>query len=340
MQASDWLRHEVTVHLTNTHLIEESIIVAANRQLPPNHSVFRLLYPHWQKTLSLNAAARDTLVPHVIINLIGLDKSQALNFIQHAYETFDFTGQYVPNDLRRRGFPPELLNDRKYHNYAYARCIHSMWYKIRNYVAEMLSINYGGPNADAQVKGDPFLQAWAEEMRNPRGANLKSFPTLSTLSDLIDCVTMCIHIASPQHTAVNYLQNYYQSFVVNKPACLYTTLPTSLSQLLGYTESDLVAALPMNHPQEWLLASHIPYLLSFKPGDKESLIIYAASKYHVYKYKHGADEIKTKEAAARFYKALADSEKEFQQYGRETDDADVIRYEVLSPAWNAVSILI
>ena len=317
--------------------------MAANRRLPPDHLVFRLLYPHWQKTLALNAAARNTLVPHVILDLIGFEQPQALNFIKHAYENFDFKGQYVPNDLRRRGFPPELLNDRKYHNYAYARCIHSMWYKIRNYVAEMLSIKYAGPNADKQVKGDADVQAWSAEMRKPPtegGADLKSFPTLSTLDELTDCVTMCIHIASPQHTAVNYLQNYYQSFVVNKPACLYSAPPTSLTQLLGYKESDLVAALPMNHPHDWLLSSHIPYLLSFKPGDKESLIVYAASKYHVYKYKPGDDERRTKEAAARFYEALAASEKEFEQYGKETDDADKIKYEVLSPSWNAVSILI
>lgn len=174
------------------------------------------------------------------------------------------------------------------------------------------------------------------------GANLKSFPTLSTVNELVDCVAICIHIASPQHTTVNYLQNYFQSFVVNKPACLYRP-PTSLNQLLGYTESDLVVALPMNHPQEWLLSSHIPYLLSFKPGDKESLIIYAASKYQVYKFKSGADNQATAAATAataRFYMALADSEHEFKRYGVDTDDSDKILYEVLSPAWNAVSILI
>ena len=207
----------------------------------------------------------------------------------------------------------------------------------------MLSIKYAGPNADAQVKADQEIQAWSAEMRKPPqagGANLESFPTLSTLNDLTDCVTMCIHVASPQHTAVNYLQNYYQSFVVNKPASLYAAPPASLTQLLAYTESDLVAALPMNRTHDWLLSSHIPYLLSFKPGDKESLIIYAVSKYHVYRHKTGRDEIRTKEAAARFYTALADSELEFARYGAETDDRDKIKYEVLSPQWNAVSILI
>ena len=29
VQTSDWLRHDVTVHLTNTHIIEEATIVAA-----------------------------------------------------------------------------------------------------------------------------------------------------------------------------------------------------------------------------------------------------------------------------------------------------------------------
>lgn len=344
VQSSDWVRHEMTVHLTHTHLIEEAVIVGATRTLPDWHPVLKLLYPHWQKTLSLNAAARDTLVPSVIIKLIGFEDTQASRFIRHAYETFDFQGSYVPSDLRRRGFPPEQLNDTKFHNYAYARCIYSMWWKIRSYIAAMLSLSYSGPNADLQVKEDHHIRDWCAEMQAPlgAGANIKTFPTVTSLEALIDCVTMCIHIASPQHTAVNYLQNYYQAFVPNKPACLYHPPPTSLQQLLGYTEHDLVKALPMNHPREWLLASHIPYLLSFKPGDKESLIIYAASVAHVnYTKMDESDEAKRKaEAAAEFWYALKQSKEEFARYGAETDDADVITYEVLAPEWNAVSILI
>ena len=131
--------------------------------------------------------------------------------------------------------------------------------------------------------------------------------------------------------------------MINKPPCLYRPPPTSRAELDNYREADLVNALPMNHPQEWLLASHIPYLLSYKPGDRESLIVHAASKYKVYKGKTreedpNAPEIK--EAAAKFYQALVSSEKEFKRYGDDTFDASVIHYEVLSPSWNAVSILI
>lgn len=98
-QTSDWIRHEMAIHLVHTHLVEEVIIVAANRSFPSDHPVFRLLEPHWFRTLSLNAAARDTLVPDIIIDLVGITKPQAMNFINHAFNTFDFCGKYIPNDL-------------------------------------------------------------------------------------------------------------------------------------------------------------------------------------------------------------------------------------------------
>ncbi|KAK6856607.1 hypothetical protein PG995_006794 [Apiospora arundinis] len=340
VQASDWIQHNITVHLCRTHLVEEAVIVAANRTLPQDHDVFQLLYPHWLKTLSLNAAARSVLMPHVIAPIMGMPDDNVYQFLRYEYDHFDFQGSYIPEDLKQRGFPTEKLDQPKYHNYAWARCIHSMWHKIRSYVKDMLLLKYA---SDQEVRDDACVQAWSREMRAPvaeQGAALSSFPELTTFEALVDCVTMCIHIASPQHTSVNYLQNYYQAFVVNKPPSLYRPPPTSRAELLRYTEQDLVAALPMNHPHEWLLASHIPYLLSFKPGDKESLIIYAASKYHVYKYKKSAKEQKIRDAAARFYEALANSEAEFKVYGQDTDDHNTMTYDVLSPSWNAVSILI
>lgn len=344
---SDWIRHNLTVHLCRTHLIEESVIVAANRTLPQSHDVYQLLYPHWQKTLSLNAAARATLVPLVIAPLMGMEAKHIYKYLMSEYRSFHFEGSYVPNDLAARGFPNDTdgLNGYKYHNYAWARCIHSMWFKLRAYVSNMLTLAYPGPNANAQVKADQHVQHWSREMRSQTaadgsGAGITTFPELETFEALVDAVTMCIHIASPQHTSVNYLQNFYQAFVINKPPALFRAPPKSRAELARYGEKELVAALPMNHTHDWLMASHIPYLLSAKPGDKESLIIYAASKYHVYKLKTDAKDKAIADAAALFYKSLADSEQEFRRFGEDTDDHDTIVYDVLSPSWNAVSILI
>ncbi|KAI5359374.1 putative lipoxygenase, lipoxygenase domain superfamily [Septoria linicola] len=347
VQTSDWMRHEVVVHLVNTHFIEEATIVGAQQAFEDHHPVFQLLYPHWQKTLSINAGARASLVPNVIVDLIGLTTEQAKTFIMAEYKKFDFKGRYVPLDLKSRGFPTEKRHDKKFVNYAYARCIYSMWFKIHSFVQEMLLIHYGkdGQDPDKTVQADQSVKDWYQIMQAPPaamngGADIQTFPTITNFKELVDACTMCIHLASPQHTAVNYLQNYYQSFVVNKPACLYRPIAESRAELDSYKEHDLVDSLPMNRPREWLLASHIPYLLSAKPGDKESLIIYAASKYHLYKAKTGPGDQQIKEAAAKFYKALADSEEEFSQYGEDTWDSDDIQYNVLSPSWNAVSIVI
>jgi hypothetical protein len=83
-------------------------------------------------------------------------------------------------------------------------------------------------------------------------------------------------------------------------------------------------------------ASGVPCsVLSAEPGDKESLINYAASNYHMYKSKTGPANQKLKEAAAKFYKALVGSEAEFEQLAMISE----VR-TVLSPSWNAVSIVI
>lgn len=320
-----------------THMAEEAIIVSANRQLPPEHPVFRILRPHWQKTLALNGAARITLVPKVILNIVGFDKDKATSFIRDEYSSFDFENSYVPKDLRRRGFSPEELNDKKFHNYTYARCINSMWNKIREYVEEILFLDYTGPIVDQQVKDDKFIDNWCREMRSRDGAHLPNFPRIKTFEALVDCVTMAIHLASPQHTAVNYLQDYYQCFVINKPSCLFAKPPGTLGGLLGYKESHLVEALPMNQPHVWLLSSHVPYLLSFKPKQSETLI---GCIYTMWKASKNNGDSKRTAALSKFYKALVDSRQEFEGYSGEKNDSRVIRYEVLEPERNAVSILI
>lgn len=338
VQTSDWFRHEVTVHLTRTHLVEETIIVSANRQFENDHPVFQILQPHWQKTLALNESARTVLVPSVILEIVGFSKDEALKFIRKEYDDFDFQNSYVPTDLRNRGFPPEELDSKKFHNYSYARCINSMWGKIKTYVKEMLSLHYPPGYADSLVKQDKSIEKWWREMQSPSGADMRSFPEINTFEQLVDCVTMCIHIASPQHTAVNYLQDYYQDFVINKPSCLFTPPPTSLDSLLAYNENDLVKALPINHTKEWLLSSHVPYLLSFKPDEKKETLFGYVTTARALAQSHHNDKVFG--VLDRFFIALKESDKEFQNYANEKWDTEDIPYAVLKPKYNAVSILI
>ena len=342
-QTADWVRHEVAVHLTETHLVEEAVIVAANRTLPSSHPIYRLLEPHWFRTLSLNAAARKTLVPSVVVELMGTTPEQAKAFINYSYDNFNFTGRYIPKDLESRGFPPDQLDQPRYKNYAYARNMIQVWAAIRTFVASMIELDYyeeGEEKGSRQlVSSDIQLAAWYKEIQSPDGGRLKSFPTIKTRTDLIDAVTMSIHIASPQHTAVNYLQNFYQSFVIAKPPALYSPPPTSLTALQSLREPDLVKALPISRQREWLLASQIPRLLSFRVANEYNLISYAASIWNLYRKKKGTNEEKVKVIAEAFYGELRRLIGVFEQHSKQQDKG-AVPYVVLDPNTTAVSILI
>jgi hypothetical protein len=184
-QSSDWLRHEVTIHLTNTHLIEEAIIVSAHRTLPPNHIIFRLMKDHWATTISVNHGARDTLIPFVIAQLAGVPAEGIVSFLNAAYGSFDWTGLYIPNDLNKRGFPMESLKpDSKFKNYTYGRNMALMWPAIRKFVSSVVTEEYHG--SDADVKADAHLAAFCLEMRDQ--GRVTSFPQVQTLNELIDMV--------------------------------------------------------------------------------------------------------------------------------------------------------
>ncbi|OCL10528.1 Lipoxygenase [Glonium stellatum] len=377
-QVSDWLRHEIGIHLTDTHLLEEAIIVATHRTISVQHPVYRLLSPHWYNTLSLNASARDTLVPQVIIPISGVSLKQGEELIRYTYENFNFTDKYIPNDLEKRGFPLSKLGDwrcscskkcstlpgekcqaqcgdechqlcdRKFHNYAYARNMKIMWAALRDFVKGFLT---QGSNltSDEAVLHDEEIQNWWKEIISKDGARVTSFPQIKTLDALIDAVTMCIHIASPQHTAINYLQEYYQTFVVNKPPALCQQPPTKLEQLQQYKEKDVIAALPVKRAVEWLLAAQIPTLLSMKVAEELNLVTYAIAVYNAAESKGDA----VKEVASQFLYELwqlsdtfdpRDKSKRlkrgiFSWHSDDLDDQDT-PYHVMDPVVTAVSILI
>lgn len=347
--SADWIRHEATVHLVNTHLVEEVVIVAAHRTLPQDHIVYRCLQPHWLKTLALNAGARSALVPSAINRVIGIEPDQTYAFIRDAYKRFNWTENYVPRDLERRGFKNIMQNDR-FHNYAYGKTIILMWLALHKFVSAFLHNGGEGPcSTDAKVASDKHLQDWCDEMRSDEGGQMKSFPAkFTTVAELVDCVTMCIHLASPQHTAVNYLQEYYQSFVVNKPPAICHALPNNIEELLAYEEKDLMNALPINRPQEWLLASHITHLLNSPVAAGQDLPNYAVSLYHLTgpTKDGGSNEVALQQAARGLVEDLErfvgpqTGAGIFDDIAKAVDDKVMPPYRVLYPDATAVSILI
>ncbi|KAF7430235.1 hypothetical protein PC9H_005937 [Pleurotus ostreatus] len=202
-----------------------------------------------------DAMGRYVLIPEVIAPIAGFSASQILRLIRNS-----LTGRF--------------LNDEKFHNYAYARDIKDIWMTLRKFVSSALGHKYAD---DEAVAADGYIQNWCDQMRSESGVGMWKFPqSISTMDDLVDIVAMCIHIAAPQHTAVNFLQQYYQTFVPNKPSALFSPLLTSLSHLESYTESDLMAVLPLKAKRQWLLMAQISYLLSQRVQQDGNIVTNAA----------------------------------------------------------------
>ncbi|KAJ3493221.1 hypothetical protein NMY22_g20238 [Coprinellus aureogranulatus] len=148
-------------------------------------------------------------------------------------------------------------------------------------------------------------------------------------------VTMCSSkIASPQHNAINYLQQFYLSFVPNRPGALSAPLPSTLAELEAYTEDHIIASLPMRGADtaEWMLMAQVPYLLSAEV-DPDSNIESYADLTQISQNKTIA------KAGVSFAKNIRDLKGLFDKYNEEMDDHRT-PYHVLDPNVVAQSILI
>jgi hypothetical protein len=269
-----------------------------------------------------------------LFSLVGMKDKQPLELIKYFYKTFDFVGGYIPKDLPNRGFPLEELDHEKHRNYVYAKNMNLMWATIRKFVKSMLSVKYTN-NKD--VVDDPYIEAWCSETQTK--GQITTFPSIKTVDELIDACTMCIHIASPQHTAVNYLQNFYHVFIPSKPPALWHEPPPSLGDLMKYTEQDVLKSFPVNHQREWLLATQIPWLLSFKAADEHSLLKYSQQLYNLVRKSTSDTDRRTKAIAEEFYGDLRKLVIAFNE-NSQAMTRGTVPYVVMDPASTAVSILI
>lgn len=126
------------------------------------------------------------------------------------------------------------------------------------------------------------------------------------------------------------------SFLPNKPTSLCTRLPDTLAELMTYKEADLIKALPVNRPREWLLAMHLPHLLSYRVAEAQNLVNYAIS---LTKAAVASEQVGLAEAAAQLWMDLRDCEEYFKAVSNDMDD-QTKPYHVLLPQATAVSILI
>lgn len=226
---ADFNHHEMGVHLSLTHFVQEGIAVALRRSLPPLHPVATLLLPHFKYLLFNNFAGRELLVqPKGFVSTILAGDLQrgSLELVRRFYEQFSFDDLDLPARMVGRG----VMSRTGLTVYPYRDDALLLWPAIDTWVRSYLAAYYA---SDGDVRADAELQAWAREMTAADGARMKGFPeAFDTLDRLATAVTRIVFLAGPHHAAVNYAQLRSMMVIPNMTGAAWSPAADRLIDLL------------------------------------------------------------------------------------------------------------
>ncbi|NJK74719.1 MAG: lipoxygenase [Microcoleus sp. SU_5_6] len=237
VQVADANHHEMNTHLGRTHLVMEPFAVVTARQLAKNHPLSLLLTPHFRFMLFNNHAARTQLINPggPVDTLLAGTLAESLELARESYNTWSLDEFAFPTELKNRG----LEDTNQLPHYPYRDDGLLLWNAIRNFVTGFLNHFYP---TNQEISEDIELQSWAAELASEKGARVKGMPAqIDTVEQLIEIVTTVIFTCGPQHSAVNYPQDYYMSFAANMPLAAYRDIPAAGEVI---TEAQILKLLP------------------------------------------------------------------------------------------------
>ncbi len=222
VQIADGNHHEMSSHLCRTHLVMAPIAIGTARQLAENHPLSLLLKPHFLFMLTNNHFAQKQLINPggPVDELLAGTLGESMELVKDAYEKWNIKDFAFPTEIKNRGMDD---TDRLPH-YPYRDDGMLVWNVILTFVSDYLHHFYPTPE---DIKGDTELQTWAAELSDQnKGGKVKGMPaSFTNVEELIEIVTTIIFICGPQHSAVNYAQYEYMTFVANMPLAAYRDIP-------------------------------------------------------------------------------------------------------------------
>ncbi|XP_078662728.1 uncharacterized protein LOC144906393 [Branchiostoma floridae x Branchiostoma belcheri] len=241
VQSADNNVHQFLYHLGYTHLGMEPLVVAMYTHLPPDHPIHRLLLPHFKDTIGINYLARHSLVSRIFPitdPMFATSTVGGLVMFLKEWRKYNFMDMAFPEELKRRGFDEAGTDGLK--DYFYRDDGFKLWNIYKSYVTGMVNHAYAD---DQAVQADKALQEFCKMTAGP--GQLRGFPReISDKKLLIDCLTNIIFNVSAQHSAINFPQYDYYSFVPNRPAQLSMAMPEGPNDML---QSAVLEALPPPH---------------------------------------------------------------------------------------------
>ncbi|KAJ3271377.1 hypothetical protein HDV01_006664 [Terramyces sp. JEL0728] len=207
-------------HFLVNHMSIVASRVELMRQVSAQHPVYALLNHHFTdsygniifgiKALLQNGTAFDTV--------FGCGGVGASRYIGDRGLTYNFTAQKINNWFANAGTT-------KVPNYKYMTDLVAIRSAIATFVQNYLSIYY---KSDADVQGDPEIQAWAANTASPTGGNIVGFPSsFPTLFSLVDTIADLITIVTAQHNLMNGEATWDGQTFPAHPHSLYGPYPTA-----------------------------------------------------------------------------------------------------------------
>jgi arachidonate 15-lipoxygenase len=205
--------------------------IAFKRQLHDEHPLHRLFKPHFKGTIFINRQAIKVLIaPGGAVDSSMMSPiSQMAPVVNEKIRTISFNDLFLPKNLADRG----VLSDKlvyPYRDYALL-----LWDAISVWAAAFVNEYYAD---DSAVLQDKELQEFANELVS-EPISLKGFGdkayldgntmnVVTTKAYLIKVVTMVLFTTSCQHSALNFAQKLYLSYVPSLPLSMRNPeLPTT-----------------------------------------------------------------------------------------------------------------
>ncbi|WP_392535044.1 lipoxygenase family protein [Nostoc sp. C117] len=315
VQIADANHHEMSSHLCRTHFAMEPFAIVTARQLAENHPLNLLLKPHFSFMLANNDLGRKRLVNRggPVDELLAGTLQESLQIVVNAYKEWSLDQFALPTELKNRG----VDDKEKLPHYPYRDDGLLLWNAIKKFVSNYLEIYYKTPE---DLTADFELQAWAQELVSESGGRVKGVPDrINQLQQLVDIATAVIFTCGPQHSAVNYPQYEYMTFMPNMPLAAYKQMTA-----------------------EGTIADH-KSLLSFLPPSKQTAdqlsVLFILSAYRYDRLGYYDDQLTDPEAQdilVKFQQDLNEAERKIELNNK----SRLIDYNYLKPrlVTNSISV--
>uniref|UniRef100_A0A672HFN1 Si:dkey-17e16.9 n=1 Tax=Salarias fasciatus TaxID=181472 RepID=A0A672HFN1_SALFA len=222
VKSADAMAHQAVYHLMGTHYLAEAFAVAALRNFPVIHPLYKLLIPHFRYTLHINTLSRTILLVFAFfswLNQSTLGNEGMTELIRRGLSEMTYSSLCLPENITARGLESVP-------NFYYRDDGLKLWNIINSstndlilsmklYNITVLLLNY-------------FLHTMTELATTvlPTG-----FPTtFDTVEEVVKFITMLIFTVTAQHAALNNGQFDFVSWMPNGSLLTRRPPPTTKGQ--------------------------------------------------------------------------------------------------------------